>query len=257
MLQEEINLSQGIILGFYNFIKSDLENLKFGIEMQYKGNISYVEITEEELQKREKNLKTKNQKNELGIVSVNWIEKNHKYFPSVIVHCVDITLSLKNLITVESIVSMLVKEISKVRNLYLTSHFILIIKNFLKADIQYEEVVKKGVNGRLGFLTLDNIFTIREESMFKNESYISNLGKKISNESSSYYKSRKTYYKQQLSNKNNNIFKAKVMKINIKLGVLSILTHNENVNYGYFDTAYNILTKEINKNECPKIFNNR
>ena len=135
MFKNELNkkYKPGVLLGYYNIEAPFLVSIKNCLEEKYKNNINYVEITSEKLKIQKIRIRKEKNFEELGMISMNWIEKIQEYLIGLIIQMIDITDIVNNSIGDNNkIGETVIKEISKIKNFYQSSNQLILIKNFKK-----------------------------------------------------------------------------------------------------------------------------
>ena len=254
MFKFEINskLKPGVLLAYYNIEETFLLSLKNCIEDIYKNNINYFEITNEQL--KIQRIKRRKEKNfdELGMISINWIQKIQENLPGVIIQMIEIT-ELVNTPTAENnkISETVIKEILKIKNNYQSSNQFIIIKN-LKRDSGLENSIKNQVLSRFKYLNDKCIFFINDPNYMTNSDIIKKISTLVKDEISKYYTSKIKYYRNKYKNHENNEQKEYAIKYLIRTFLLSKISNIINIDntinyYDYIQKAYNILSNKLIK----------
>lgn len=283
---KEKQLINGVVIGIYNFDKSSIESLKLAIESHYQCNIHYIEITQEflkqqKLQKRQK----KNNSDELGIISSKFIYKIQQLLPGAVIQMIDITNLAMQMEEPEKIFDYIIKEIGVMKNNYLSSCHIIVIKNLCHGGIESlnnnnyniggglggngnfeggygnnfmmltDEMIKNNILLKAKYIEEKNIIFIRDNTQFKNEEFMSSVGNLIKDEVTNFYLYKIKYYHGKFLNSETNSQKEYAIKYLIKLYLLSFMTHNiQDINFSYIQNAYDILIHDINPKNymfCP------
>ncbi len=88
------NYKPGLLLGLYNLEQVFINSLKSTLNAQYKNNINYFQITNETLKKpKMKRIKDSNY-DDIGMISLTWLEKFEYTLPGLIIQMSDITDSI-------------------------------------------------------------------------------------------------------------------------------------------------------------------
>ena len=254
MFKFEINskLKPGVLLAYYNIEEKFLLSLKNCIEDIYKNNINYFEITNEQL--KIQRIKRRKEKNfdELGMISINWVQKTQERLPGVIIQMIEIT-DLVNTATADNskIPETVMKEILKIKNNYQSSNQFIIIKN-LKRDSGLENSIKNQVLSRFKYLNDKCIFFINDPNYMTNSDIIKKISTLVKDEISKYYTSKIKYYRNKYKNHENNEQKEYAIKYLIRTFLLSKISNIINIDntinyYDYIQKAYNILSNKLLK----------
>ena len=243
--KEDLGIKSGIILGLYNLDKLYLDTLKISIEGQCQFNINFLELTEEILQiQKSKNIKKKIS-GELGLISQSWLDKMQEFLPGLIIQMIDISQYTAKSLSAETISEKILKEMSVIKNIYLSSQIIIIIRNINKI-FGLEDHVRGYIFSKIKYIKEKNLFFFYNNSI-NNMNFINKFGITVKEELDEFYATKKKYYKTKFLNNQNNIQKEYSIKSLIKLSVLSFMTNIENINYSYLEQAYNILSNQLNK----------
>ena len=244
--------SSGVLLGYYNIENQFLLSIKNCLEQNYKNNIKYVEITSEKLKIQK--LKIRNEKNyeELGMISTNWIEKVQKSLLGLIIQMIDITDTVNNATgDINKIGETILKEISKIKNIYQNTNQFMIIKNF-KKSYGLEDSIKNQILTKYKYFKDRCIFFINDPNYMTNSEIIKKITQIIKEEISNFYSTKIQYYINKYKNNENNRQIEYAIKNLIKTFLLSKLTNIINIDnsinyYDYIQKAYTMLTKNLNK----------
>ena len=255
------NYNPGVLLGYYNFDSSFLSPIKSVLNSQYKNNINYIEILDEQLKKPK--LKRRKDKNydELGMISLNWIEKIQYHLPGLIIQIIDITdsINIQN-IDINAICEPIIKNIQIIKNDYPTSNQIMIIKCFKKAP-GLENNIKSEILKYFKYIfKAKSIYFIDDMMYTTNTNIIKELSKLIIDEVTSFYNFRIKSYLNKYNTQKNNEQKEYAIKYLIKIFLMYKITNipydTKKINYyEYINNAYDILTTKVNKTSymfCPR-----
>ena len=172
--KEDLGIKSGIILGLYNLDKLYLDTLKISIEGQCQFNINFLELTEEILQiQKSKNIKKKIS-GELGLISQSWLDKMQEFLPGLIIQMIDISQYTAKSLSAETISEKILKEMSVIKNIYLSSHIIIIIRNTNKI-FGLEDHVRGFIFSKIKYLKEKNLFFFYNNSI-NNMNFINKFG---------------------------------------------------------------------------------
>ncbi len=152
-------IKPGFLIGFYNIETNFLLSIKKVVEEETHNNINYIEITNDKIKIQIIKKRKEKDYGELGMISLNWIEKMQVYIPAVVIQMIDLT-ELTNAtppIDTNKIYKTLRKEISKIKGSYLTSNQFIIIKNLKKLS-GFEDSIKSQILSKFKFLKEIQIF---------------------------------------------------------------------------------------------------
>ena len=243
-----VNYTPGILLGIYNIDQVFINSLKSTLNIQYKNNINYLQITNDKLNES-KLKKIKDSKyDEIGMISLKWMEKFEFSLPGLIIQMLDITDSITDFqnINLNQICEPIIKNINLIRNAYPQSYQIIIIKNFKRVS-GLENNVKNFITN-LFSIKFIYIFFINDKLYQENKNIIQQIGKLIIENIFSFYSFKINNYLNKYNAQKNNEQKEYAIKYLIKIYLLAKVTniiHNDkNINYyDYINSAYNILIK--------------
>ena len=242
----------GLLLGYYNIENSFLLSIKNFLEEEYENNINYIEITNEKLKVQKIKMRKEKNYEELGMISLNWIEKVQKLLIGLIIQMIDISdISSTSTGDMNKIIEILLKEISKIKNIYQYSNQFIIIKNF-KKYYGVEDFIKNQILTKYKYLKDKNIFFINDPNYMTNLEMIKKLTQIIKEEISNFYISKINYYRNKYKNHENNGQNEYAIKNLIKAFLLSKFSNIINIDnginyYDYIQKAYTILLKNLNK----------
>ena len=255
------NYNPGVLLGYYNFDSSFLSPIKSVLNSQYKNNINYIEILDEQLKKPK--LKRRKDKNydELGMISLNWIEKIQYHLPGLIIQIIDVTdsINIQN-IDINAICEPIIKNIQIIKNDYPSSNQIMIIKCFKKAP-GLENNIKSEILKYFKYIfKAKSIYFIDDMMYTTNTNIIKELSKLIIDEVTSFYNFRIKSYLNKYNTQKNNEQKEYAIKYLIKIFLMYKISNipydTKKINYyEYINNAYDILTTKVNKTSymfCPR-----
>ena len=122
----------GLLLGLFNLDDPFITWIKSFMSSQFKYNINYLQITNDTL-KAPKIKKSKDiNSDELGMISLTWLEKYQNLIPGLIIQAFDITDYIINAqnIDLNQICEPIIKNINSIKNIYQQSNQLIIIKSF-------------------------------------------------------------------------------------------------------------------------------
>ena len=243
----------GVLLGHYNIEIPFFVSIKNCLEEKYKNNINYIEITSEKLKAQQFKRRKEKDFDELGMISLKWLEKIQELIPGVIAQMLDITDLVVNSpnLDINKIAETIIKEILKIKTVYQSSNQIIIIKN-LKRLYGIEESLKNIVLTRFKYLNSKCFLLINDPNYLTNLDLIKKIASLIKDEINNHYIFKIKYYRNKYKNHENNEQKEYAIKNLIKTFLLSKLSNIINIDtsinyYDYIQKAYNILTKKLNK----------
>ena len=244
-----------ILLGLFDLDQFFISTIKSLLNANYKDSINYLEIKKNNLT----NPKTENNKesnnNELGMISLNWLENILKVKPSLIIHTFDVTYSFideKN-VNIDLICKPIFENIYLIKKFYKDANQLLIIKNFNKF-IGIDNNIKTHILNNINFdFNENNIFLINDVAYLDNDELMKQIIKLIINNSIAFYDSKIQIYLDKYNYQKNNQQKEYEIKYLIKLYLLAqiknILVEDKNLNYYEFiKNAYEIVS-QLNKIE--------
>ena len=240
------NYKPGLLLGLYNLEQVFINSLKSTLNAQYKNNINYLQITNETLKKPKlKRIKDSNY-DEIGMISLTWLEKFEYFLPGLIIQMTDITDLITDIqnININQICEPIIKNINLIKSVYPQSYQLIIIKNFKRVS-GLENNVKNFVTN--SFSVKNNIiFFVNDMLYHENKNIIKQIGKLIIENIFGFYNFKINYYLNKYNNQRNNEQKEYAVKYLIKTFLLAkvsnIILNNKNINYyDYINNAYNIL----------------
>ena len=82
-----------ILLGFFDLDQFFISTIKSLLNANYKDSINYLEIKKNNLTNPKIENKKESSNNELGMISLNWLENILKVKPSIIIHTFDVSYS--------------------------------------------------------------------------------------------------------------------------------------------------------------------
>ena len=246
-------IKPGYLLGFYNIEINFLLAIKNSIEEEYHNNVHYIEITSDKIRIQKIKRRKDKDYDELGMISISWIEKVQESLPAVIIQMIDITdmTSAPPPIDVNKIFDTIIKEISKIKSSYHSSNQFIIIKNLKKLH-GFEDSIKSQVFSKFKFLKEKSIFFINDNNYINNLEIKSKIGLLVKDQISSFYVSKMKYYRSKFKDNENNEQKEFAIKYLIKIYIMSkisnIIKLDNSINYyDYIQKAYNILSKTLIK----------
>ena len=254
MFKYEFNskIKNGVILGYYNVETAFLLSIKNALEEIYINNINYLEITNEKLKLQIIKRRKEKSFDDLGMISLNWMEKIQESFPGVIVQMMDITeLVNSSMSDFNKVDETVIKDILRIKNIYISSSQVIIIKN-LKKSSSLEDSIKSQISLRFKYLSEKCIIFINDPNYKINLEIIKKIANMIKTEIVNFYASRIKYYRSKY--KNNEIINQKeyAIKYLIKTFLFSYFSNIINIDntihyYDYIEKAYNILSNQLAK----------
>ena len=250
-LQKNFQLQNGLLLGIYNFNKQDLLNFQYSLSTSsvYSDKIKYLEITKDIInakieKERIKAMSTNKKKNKFGFISNNWLIKYQTENPSVIVQLYDITKKIEDDIEPALIAEEILFEMSKIKNVFISSTHILLIKDLLKSN--YDDTIKQIILSSIKLQQEKNIIIINDVNYFAD---MKNFIEHLNNELNIYYDNLRNKYESKMDEYNSSINREYSIKYLIKLFIISFITQNDNikVNYSYLFSGYNLLKHKLGK----------
>jgi hypothetical protein len=246
-------IKPGFLIGFYNIEANFLLSIKNAVEEETHNNINYIEITNDKMKIQIIKKRKEKDYGELGMISLNWIEKMQIYLPAVIIQMIDLT-ELTNAappIDTNKIYETLRKEISKIKGSYLTSNQFIIIKN-LKKISGFEDSIKSQILSKFKFLKEIQIFYLNDNNYINNFDIIKKIGSIVKDEIYDFYNSKMKNYRSKYKTNENTEQKEFAVKYLIKLFMISKLSNIINLDnsinyYDYILNAYNILSNKLIK----------
>ena len=242
----------GLLLGLFNLDDPFITWIKSFMSSQFKYNINYLQITDDTL-KAPKIKKAKDiNSDELGMISLTWLEKYQNLIPGLIIQAFDITDYIINAqnIDLNQICEPIIKNINSIKNIYQQSNQLIIIKSF-KAVAGVENNMKNIIAKYFSFKE-SNIFFINDIAFQDNNGIIKVLSKLIIENLYEFYNLKIKYYINKYNSEKSNEQKEYAIKYLIKIffitKISNIIDINKKINfYNYINTAYNILI-QIDKN---------
>ena len=256
------NYTPGVLLGMYNIDQLFISKIKSDLTSQCKNNINYLEITDTSLRKPKlKRIKESNY-DELGMVSLNLIEKFQYIIPGLIIQMIDITdliIDIQN-IDINQVCEPIIKNIQLIKNSYPQSSQIIIIKNF-KRITGLESNIKNTIlkNSKLN-LYEKSFYFINDALYLNNIGIIKQISKLINDEIIEFYKLKIQLYINKYQLQKNNELKEYAIKYLIKIYLLikvsNVINDNQQkIYYDYLTNAYNTLII-LNKKSYMFCFDN-
>ena len=242
----------GLLLGLFNLDDPFITWIKSFMSSQFKYNINYLQITNDTL-KAPKIKKAKDiNSDEIGMISLTWLEKYQYLMPGLIIQAFDITDYIINAqnIDLNQICEPIIKNINSIKNIYQQSNQLIIIKSF-KAVAGVENNMKNIIAKYFSFKE-SNIFFINDIAFQDNNEIIKELSKLIIENLYEFYNLKIKYYINKYNSEKSNEQKEYAIKYLIKIffitKISNIIDINKKINfYNYINTAYNILI-QIDKN---------
>ena len=186
------------------------------------------------------------------MISTNWIEKIQKSLLGLIIQMIDITDAVNNApVDINKIGETILKEISKIKNIYQSTNQFMIIKNF-KKSYGLEDSIKNQILTKYKHFKDRCIFFINDPNYMTNFEIIKKITQLIKEEITSFYSTKIQYYMNKYKNNENNGQIEYAIKNLIKTFLLSKLSNiinidNSNNYYDCIQKAYTMLTKNLNK----------
>ena len=249
--EEEKQLKNIIIVGTNNIQKSDLISFKKSMTKYSVCNMKYIDINNDIINsqiniKREEAIKIKNK---LGMISKDWLNKYENEIPSVIIQIIDISNS-----TLENKEPLLISEeilleIAKIKSAFMTSNYILIIKdicNLYKSN--NDIIIKNNIINNLKDVKDKCIIIINDTNQFDKKEFIDKLCDLVKEEINTFFLLKKNKYHYKLDQCN---IKKEIefsIKYLIKLFTFSYMTHKDNINYFYLFKVNLYLRQKLDKN---------
>ena len=246
--EEQIHLKNNIIIGTNNFQKSDLILFKSQMTKKSVCNLKYIDINDDLLQLREKYLREKimQKKDKIGMISKDWLNKYQKEIPSVIIHIIDITYRTIDCNEPSLIAEEIIKQTGKIKGEFMSSNYILIIKNLYKSNL--EPQIKSNILYNLKYVKDKCILIINDNNQFENKNFIDNLSEIVKDEINAFFYNKKNLIHRKYEQCNQKKEREFSIKYLIKLFALSYLTHIDNINYSYLFKANVCLKQKVDKN---------
>ena len=252
--EEIIPLKNKILIGIMNIQKPDLVNLKSSLNKKNIGNIEYIDINKKTLEERINKKRTKIRKEdiELGMISKDWLNKNQNEIPCVIIQLIDITYTIFEKKDPLLISEEIIREMGKTKSSYMTSNYILIIKNIEKSNLEAQ--IKNNILNNGKNIKDKNIIMIYGNDEFENGIFIENLSGLIKEEINMFFTNKEKSYEQKLDKYKLKKENEYCIKYSIKLFFLSFLAHKENINYSHLFKADSFLKQKLDRNNYKFIF---
>ena len=251
MIKYDINLDFKPLLGFYNIDEIFSVSIKNSIKEIYSDNINFLDITPEIFQKQKMRRRKEKDLDELGIISLDWIDKIKKFLPGVIVQMIDITNSVNvTEIDLAKICEPIKKEILKINMNYQKTHQFIIIKN-LNRVYGLEDSIKSQIVSKFNFIKEKCLYFINDTSHIINPEINKKISNLIRDEINKFYFSKMQKY-EKLAKQEKNEEKEFVIKNLLKINLISKITNiitfqNSKINNDSIQKAYDILSLELNK----------
>ena len=245
-------IKPGFLIGFYNIETNFWLSIKKVLEEECRNNVKYIEITNDKLIMQKIKRRKEKDISELGMISLNWIEKI-QMIPAVIIQMIDIT-EITNVpppIDVNKIFETIIREISKIKSTYITSNQFIIVKNLRKL-YQLDDYIKNQILSKFKYLNEKQIFYLSDNNYINNIEINKKIGMIVKDEINDFYISRMKYYRSKYKTNENTEQKEFAVKYLIKLFMISkisnIIKIDNTINYyDYIENAYNILSKKLIK----------
>ena len=246
------NSKLGVLVGLYNVEPAFFQSIKKALEELYINNINYVQIKSENLKLQIIKRRKEKSYDELGMISLNWVEKIKEYLPGVIIRMMDIDELINNSpLDINKVDETAVRDILRIKNIYLSSNQVIIIKNFKKL-YNLEDSIKSQVASRNKYLGEKCIIFINDQNYKNNLEIIKKIANIIKTEISNFYTSKIKFYRNKYKNNENINQKEYAIKYLIKTFLFSYFSNTINIDntinyYDYISKAYNILSTQLNK----------
>ena len=244
------NNFQGLLLGFYNLDPLFISSIKSSLNSNYEECINYLELTKENLTKPKiKRMKESNY-NELGMISIDWLEKIFQINPSLIIQMIDITDLITDVqnINVNQICKPIIEDIYFIKKYYKDSNQLLIIKNFKNVNGLENNIKTHILNNTKINLGENNFYFINDIAYLDNNEIIKKINELIIKNVFYFYDSEIKFYLDKYNSQKSNQQKEYEIKYLIKIYFLSkiknILVNDKNNNYyEYIYNAYETVIK--------------
>ena len=246
------NSKLGVLVGLYNVEPAFFQSIKKALEELYINNINYIQIKSENLKLQIIKRRKEKSYDELGMISLNWVEKIKEYLPGVIIRMMDIDELINNSpLDINKVDETAVRDILRIKNIYLSSNQVIIIKNFKKL-YNLEDSIKSQVASRNKYLGEKCIIFINDQNYKNNLEIIKKIANIIKTEISNFYTSKIKFYRNKYKNNENINQKEYAIKYLIKTFLFSYFSNTINIDntinyYDYIAKAYNILSTQLNK----------
>ena len=246
--EEIIPLKNKILIGIMNIQKPDLVNIKSSLNKKNLGNIEFIDINKKTLEERINKKRSILGKGhiKLGMISKNWLNKIQNEIPCVIIQLIDITFTIFDKKDPLLISEDIIHEMGKTKTSYISSNYILIIKNIEKSNLDVQ--IKNNILNTVKNIKDKNIIMIYGNDEFENGTFIENLSGLIKEEINLFFINKEKIYEQKLEKykiKKENEF---CIKYSIKLFSLSFMSHKDNINYSHLFKADSFLKQKLDKN---------
>ena len=242
------NYTLGVLIGLYNLDQPFISWIKSFMSSQYKYSINYLEITNEILstKKTKKNIDINS--DEIGMISLTWLEKYRNSIPGLIIQAFDITdyIINKQNVDINQICEPIIKNINSIKNAYQQSNQLIFIKEF-KAVPGIENNIKNNICKHFSFKE-NNIFFINDIAYQDNNGIMKEMAKLIKENLNEFYYLKIKYYINKYNSEKSNVQKEYAIKYLIKIffiaKISNIIDMDKKTNYYYYiNIAYNILIK--------------
>ena len=245
----------GVLLGLFNIDQIFISSIKPYLNSVYKNNINYLEITKEILKKPKlKRIKDTNY-DELGMISINWMEKFQNSIPGLIIQMIDITNSIIDTqnVDINPICETIIKNIQLIRSAYHGSNQLIIIQNYKKVNGLENNIKNNILKFFKNNIKENSIFFINVPLYVNNQEIMKQIGKLIIDDLYSFYNIKIQLYFDKYNSQKNNELKEYAIKYLIKMYLLFKITNiqddNKKINYfDYIKNAYKMLKKIDKKN---------
>lgn len=248
--KDKIKLKNSNIIGTNNFTKSDLNSFKMAMSKTCICNIKFIDINAQLLNSRisKQREKAMKKKNKLGMISKEWLNKYQNEIPCVIIQIIDITAKIIERKDPSLISEDIMLEMGKIKSAFMTSNYILILRNlcnFYKNN--HEALIKNNILSNVKYAKDKCIIIVNDNNQFDNKRFVDNLSGITKEEISSFFRIQKnnTHFKLEQCNKKKEMeFYVKNL---IKLFTFSFMTHKDSINYSYLFKANYTLRQKIDK----------
>ena len=245
--EEYFLLKNKVIIGVINFQKPDLNNLKVCLSKQDISELEYRDINQKTIEQRIKiqREKSNSEGSKIGMISKNWLNKYQNEIPCVIIQIIDITIKIIENKDPSLISEDIIKEMGVVKSAYMSSNYILIIKNLYKSN--FDSIIKNNILNNIKYAKDKNIIIMNDNNKFDDMTFIKNLSDLVLEELNIFFYNKKKnyYYKYEIcKQKKETEFSIKYL---LKLFTLSLMTHKDNINYSYLFKANLFLRQKLDR----------
>ena len=245
--EDKIPLKNQVVIGANNLKKPDLNNLKKSLNKQNICNYECILITEKAIELKIKNQreKSKKERNKKGMISKDWINKYQNELPCVIIQIIDITFKIIDSNDPTMISEYIMREMGKIKSAFMSSNYILIIRNIFKSN--YDLQIKNNILSNIKDIKDRNIIIMNNSNAFDDPIFIKNLSELVLDEINIFFYTKKNNYYYKFENCRQKKEMEFSIKYLIKLFILSFITHKDNINYSYLFKASAFLKQKLDK----------